>query len=282
MAADWSKVKEVLNELLAIQPSERVAYLDRARLTPEVRAEVESLVELETDSDSMFEASAVELARDFVDAPGALAGSSVGPYRIVSELGYGGMGAVFLAERADGKFEQRAAVKLLKRELNTNALRRHFDREREILASLEHPNIARLLDAGTTDDGIPFIAMEYVDGSPIDEYCARHQLDLTARLQLFRTVCTTVEFAHRNLVVHRDLKPSNILVTHDGVPKLLDFGISKILTDGYQELDAATITQMGVMTPSYASPEQLRRESVTTLSDVYSLGVILFELLSGR
>jgi len=282
MAADWSKVKEVLNELLAIAPSERTDYLDRADLTPEVRAEVESLVELETDSDSMFEASAVELARDFVDAPGALAGSLVGPYRIVSELGYGGMGAVFLAERADGKFEQRAAVKLLKRELNTNALRRHFDREREILASLEHPNIARLLDAGTTDDGIPFIAMEYVDGSPIDEYCARHQLDLTARLQLFKTVCTTVEFAHRNLVVHRDLKPSNIMVTHDGMPKLLDFGISKILTDGYEGSDAATITQMGVMTPSYASPEQLRRESVTTLSDVYSLGVILFELLSGR
>ncbi|MDI1240520.1 MAG: serine/threonine-protein kinase [bacterium] len=282
MADDWSKVKEVLNELLALDPSERASYLDRSGLTPEIRAEVQSLVELETDSESMFEASAVELSRDFVDSPAALAGSRVGPYQIVSELGYGGMGAVFLAERADGKFEQKAAVKLLKRELNTNALRRHFDREREILASLEHPNIARLLEAGTTDDGIPFIAMEYVDGSPIDEYCARLQLDLNARLQLFRTVCTTVEFAHRNLVVHRDLKPSNIMVTRDGVPKLLDFGISKILTEGYQELDAATITQMGVMTPSYASPEQLRRESVTTLSDVYSLGVILFELLSGR
>ena len=282
MADDWSKVKEVLNELLAIQPSDRMSYLDRAELTPEIRAEVESLVELETDSESMFEASAVELARDFVDPPGALAGTRVGAYRIVSELGYGGMGAVFLADRADGKFEQKAAVKLLKRELNTNALRRHFDREREILASLEHPNIARLLDAGTTDDGIPFIAMEYVDGSPIDEYCSRHRLDLNARLQLFKTVCTTIEFAHRNLVVHRDLKPSNIMVTHEGVPKLLDFGISKILSEGYQELDAATITQMGVMTPSYASPEQLRRESVTTLSDVYSLGVILFELLSGR
>lgn len=282
MADDWSKIKEVLNELLAIEPSARASYLDRADLTPNIRAEVESLVELETDSESMFEASAVELARDFVDSPGPLAGTLVGPYRIVSELGHGGMGAVFLAERADGKFEQKAAVKLLKRELNTNALRRHFDREREILASLEHPNIARLLDAGTTSDGIPFIAMEYVDGSPIDEYCARHSLDLNARLNLFKTVCKTVEFAHRNLVVHRDLKPSNIMVTHDGVPKLLDFGISKILSEGYEAMDAATITQMGVMTPSYASPEQLRRESVTTLSDVYSLGVILFELLSGR
>ncbi|HQU92712.1 MAG TPA: serine/threonine-protein kinase [Pyrinomonadaceae bacterium] len=282
MAADWSRIKEILGEALALDQAERRAYLDGAGLSAEDLAEVESLVELEADSEGMFGASAVELARDFVGAATSAAGTMVGPYKIVSELGHGGMGAVYLAERADGKFDQKAAVKLLKRELNTAALRRHFDREREILASLEHPNIARLLDAGTTDDGIPFIAMEYVDGSPIDEYCVRHGLDLTARLRLFMTVCTTVDFAHRNLVVHRDLKPSNIMVTHDGAPKLLDFGISKILTDGYQGSDAATITQMGVMTPSYASPEQLRRESVTTLSDVYSLGVILFELLSGR
>src|SRR5690606_38278741 len=156
---------------------------------------------------------------------------------IVGELGHGGMGAVFLAERADGKFDQKVAVKLLKRELDTKALRRHFDQEREILASLDHPNIARLLNAGTTDDGLPFIAMEYVDGVPVDEYCAAEDLDIAARLRLFITVCKTVEFAHRNLVVHRDLKPSNILVTKDGVPKLLDFGISKILSDGYKESD---------------------------------------------
>lgn len=282
MAADWSQVKDALGELLALQPGERQAYLENAGLPPEVRAEVESLAELETESDSMFEASAAELSRDFIDSPGASAGMMVGPYKIVSELGNGGMGAVYLADRADGKFDQKAAVKLLKREMNTAALRRHFDREREILASLQHPNIARLLDAGTTDDGIPFIAMEYVDGVPIDEYCYAGSLDLNARLELFRTVCSTVEFAHRNLVVHRDLKPSNIMVTRDGVPKLLDFGISKILTEGFSEADSATITRMGVMTPSYASPEQLRRESVTTLSDVYSLGVILFELLSGH
>lgn len=282
MADDWSRIKDVLGDLLALEPSERSKFLDNAGLTPEARAEVESLAELETDSESMFEASAVELSRDFVDSPGRMAGNSVGPYRIVCELGHGGMGAVYLAERADGRFDQKAAVKLLKRELNTAALRRHFDQERAILASLEHPNIARLLNAGTTDDGLPFIAMEYVDGVPIDEYCAEQSLDVEARLRLFITVCKTVEFAHRNLVVHRDLKPSNILVARDGVPKLLDFGISKIITDGYKESDSATITRMGVMTPSYASPEQLRRESVTTLSDVYSLGVILFELLSGR
>lgn len=282
MAEDWSQIKAVLGEVLELDPAERRAYLDAAGLSDEARAEVESLAELETDSDSMFEASAAELSHEFVDDAATMGGKMVGPYKIVNELGHGGMGAVYLAERADGKFEQKAAVKLLKREMNTAALRRHFDREREILAALEHPNIARLLNAGTTADGIPFIAMEYVDGLPIDDYCSAHSLDLTARLELFKTVCSTVEFAHRNLVVHRDLKPSNIMVTRDGIPKLLDFGISKILSDGYSEADSATITRMGVMTPSYASPEQLRRESVTTLTDVYSLGVILFELLSGR
>lgn len=282
MANDWSKVKEILGEVLARDPSERNAYIDSLDIAPEMLAEVESLVDLESESDAMLEVSAVELSRDFIESRTGLIGSSVGPYKIVSELGHGGMGAVFLAERADGKFDQRAAVKLLKREMNSAALRRHFDQEREILASLDHPNIARLLNAGTTDDGIPFIAMEYVDGLPIDEFCAVHSLDLVSRLELFKTVCSAVEFAHRNLVVHRDLKPSNILVTRDGAPKLLDFGISKILSKGFEGEDSATITRMGVMTPSYASPEQLRRESVTTLSDVYSLGVILFELLSGH
>jgi serine/threonine protein kinase len=282
MASDWLKVKDILGEVLALQPEARSAYIASLNLDPELMDEIESLAELEAESNSMLEVSAVELSRDFIDSRTGLVGSAVGPYKIVSELGHGGMGAVFLAERADGKFDQRAAVKLLKREMNSAALRRHFDQEREILASLDHPNIARLLNAGTTDDGIPFIAMEYVDGLPIDEFCAVHSLDLISRLELFKTVCSAVEFAHRNLVVHRDLKPSNILVTRDGVPKLLDFGISKILSKGFEGEDSATITRMGVMTPSYASPEQLRRESVTTLSDVYSLGVILFELLSGH
>ena len=147
---------------------------------------------------------------------------------------------------------------------------------------MDHPNIARLLDAGTSDDRVPFIAMEYVDGLAIDDYCESYGVDLNGRLELFRAVCSAVEFAHRNLVVHRDLKPSNILVTNDGVPKLLDFGISKILSTGYEEAASATITRLGVMTPSYASPEQLKKQGVTTLSDVYSLGVVLFELLSGH
>lgn len=285
MDADvWLRVKEVLQKALEVNAAERAKLLDEMGVSGETRREVESLLSFDDANGGMMELSAVELSRDFIaeDSGSELAGQRVGHYRIVSELGQGGMGSVYLAERADGKFEQKVALKLLKREMNTRALRRHFEQEREILASLEHPNIARLLDAGSTDDRVPYIAMEYVDGLPIDDYCSVHNLDLNARLELFMTVCAAVDFAHRNLVVHRDLKPSNMIVTRDGVPKLLDFGISKILSKGYEEADSATITRMGVMTPSYASPEQLRRESVTTLSDVYSLGVILFELLSGR
>lgn len=283
-AENWPIIKSILDEVLELPRAERAAFLDGRQLEPEIRAEVESLMAFEDEADGMMQLSAVEFARDFVDDgdEGDLTGQTVGPYRIIRELGHGGMGAVYLAERTDGKFTQRVALKLLKREMNTSALRRHFEQEREILASLEHPNIARLLDAGTTDDRVPFIAMEYVDGLPIGEYCVANNLGLDARLELFRTVCGAVDYAHQNLIVHRDLKPSNVMVTHDGVPKLLDFGISKILSKGFEEADSATITRMGVMTPSYASPEQLQKKSVTTLSDVYSLGVILFELLSGH
>ena len=255
------------------------------RHQPEIRAEVESLLAFEESSEDMMHLSAVEFSRDFFDeddTKNALIGQNVGAYRIVSELGYGGMGAVYLAERADGKFAQKVALKLLKREMNTSALRRRFQQEREILASLEHPNIARLLDAGTTDDKIPFIAMEYVEGLPIDDYCNNKSLGLNARLDLFRQICAAVNFAHKNLVVHRDLKPSNILVTTDGIPKLLDFGISKIISPDYAQINSATVTKLGVMTPGYASPEQLQNKSVTTATDIYSLGVILYELLCGH
>ncbi|MEJ7623902.1 MAG: serine/threonine-protein kinase [Pyrinomonadaceae bacterium] len=279
---NWHRVKAVLGEALEIAPSSRMAFLDSAGLAADMRAEIETLIGFEDESADMMQFSAVEFSKDFIDDDTPLTGRQVGPYEVIRELGLGGMGAVYLATRIDGKFKQQVALKLLKREMNTSALRRHFEQEREILASLDHPNIARLLDAGTTEDNIPFIAMEYVDGLPIDEFCDKGGLDVHARLDLFRQVCAAVEFAHRNLVVHRDLKPSNVLVTHDGVPKLLDFGISKILSKNYENADSATITRMGVMTPSYASPEQLRQKGVTTLSDVYSLGVILFELLSGH
>jgi serine/threonine protein kinase len=279
----WSEVKRLLEHVLPLDAAGRSAFLDGRQISPEIRAEVESLLSLETEATGLMGLSAVEFSKDFLNSDDAsLDGQMIGVYRVTGEIGHGGMGAVYLATRADGRFEQTVAVKLLKRELNTASFRRRFQHEREILAGLEHQNIARLLDAGTTDDGIPFLAMEYVDGVPITQFCDQNGLGLSERLDLFRTVCSAVAFAHRNLVVHRDLKPSNILVTSGGVPKLLDFGISKIVSKEHDAVNTATVTRMGVMTPSYASPEQLQGNSVTTQSDVYSLGVILYELLSGH
>ena len=281
---NWKNIKDVLLDALNLKASKRREFLENADITPAMRAEVESLLEFEEASEDLMHLSAVEFSKDFFDDDNqnALIGQRLGVYTIIGELGYGGMGAVYLAERSDGKFKQKVALKLLKREMNTAALRRRFQQEREILASLEHPNIARLLDAGTTSDKIPFLAMEYVEGLPIDEYCNINKLDLNSRLDLFRVVCSTVNFAHRNLIVHRDLKPSNILVGGDGNPKLLDFGISKILSAEIEQINSATVTKLGVMTPGYASPEQLQGKSVTTATDIYSLGVILYELLSGH
>ncbi|HRH42590.1 MAG TPA: protein kinase [Pyrinomonadaceae bacterium] len=281
----WEKVKNLLDQVLELEISQRQDFLANCGESAEVRAEVESLISFENEAENLMNLSAVEFSKDFFaeeENPNSLIGQNIGVYRIIRELGLGGMGAVYLAERNDGKFEQKVALKLLKREVNTSAIRRRFQLEREILASLEHPNIARLLDAGTTDDKAPFLAMEYVEGVPIDEYCQQHNLDLHERLALFQQVCSAVNFAHRNLVVHRDLKPSNILVTEDGIPKLLDFGISKILSKEFESAKSATVTRLGAMTPSYASPEQIQQKSVTTATDIHSLGVILYELLSGH
>jgi len=281
-ADDWKEIKAVLLEALRLGPRERASYLDGAGLTPEARAEVESLLALEAEAEDFMSLPAGEFSKDFLgghEPPrDALVGQRVGSYEIVSELGSGGMGAVYLARRADGKFEQRVAVKMLKREFNTERLRRAFDREKEILAALAHPHIAALLDAGTTDDAVPYLVMEYVRGLPFDEYCQSRALPLNARLKLFNKVCDAVAFAHRNLIVHRDLKPSNILVNSDGEPKLLDFGISKLLDAGAHE--DGGVTQPGALTPHYASPEQIRGEPVTTATDVYSLGVVLFKILT--
>jgi non-specific serine/threonine protein kinase/serine/threonine-protein kinase len=214
---------------------------------------------------------------------GELPATRVGPYRLIRELGRGGMGTVYLAVRSDDAFQKRVAVKILKRGMDTEAIVRRFRNERQILASLEHPHIAGLLDGGTTPDGLPYFAMEYVEGQPIDEYADAQHLDTTGRLRLFRKVCAAVQYAHQNLIIHRDLKPANVLVTADGTPKLLDFGIAKLLNP---ELGGATLAPtvagFNLMTPEYASPEQVRGEAVTTATDVYSLGVLLYELLTGR
>ena len=207
----------------------------------------------------------------------------LGPYRLIREIGHGGMGTVYLGVRDDDAFQKRVAIKVLKRGMDTDSIVRRFRHERQILASLEHPFIASLLDGGSTPDGRPYFAMEYVDGQPIVDYCDTNRLDTPARLALFRHVCAAVQYAHQNLVIHRDIKPANVLVMADGTPKLLDFGIAKLLNPelGGQTL-APTAPGLQLMTPEYASPEQVRGEAVTTASDVYSLGVLLYELLAGR
>jgi eukaryotic-like serine/threonine-protein kinase len=283
---NWQSVNEIVLDALELEREQRPAFiLEKCGDSPDIRREVESLLKGEIDAENLFWSPAVANYASFFERdfePEALVGQKIGNYRVIREIGWGGMGAVYLAERSDGKFEQQVALKLLKREFNTSALRRRFQQERAILASLHHPNIARLLDAGATREKIPFLAMEYVEGLPIDEYCSKNDLDLAQRLELFRDVCAAVDFAHRSLVIHRDLKPSNILVTNDGIPKLLDFGISKILDTNIEVSESKTITRLGVMTPSYASPEQAKNESVTIATDVYSLGVILYELLCGK
>jgi eukaryotic-like serine/threonine-protein kinase len=215
-------------------------------------------------------------------AAAGMEGRQLRGYRMIREIGRGGMGSVYLAERADGAYRKRVAVKIVHNEKNSSEILERFRHEREILASLDHPNIARLLDGGSTEEGLPYFVMEFVDGQPIHRWCDERKLNVSQRLDLFRGVCAAVHYAHQRLVIHRDLKPGNILVTADGTTKLVDFGIAKLL-DAPQTRDLpATITIMRLMTPEYASPEQIKGEATSTLTDVYSLGVVLYELLTGH
>ena len=224
-------------------------------------------------------ASAINLIEQAAYATAPRIGGRFGPYRIIKEIGRGGMGRVFLAERADEEYGQVVALKIAHDSLSAEGLRSFRD-ERQILATLQHPNIARLMDGGTTEDGVPYLVMEYVQGVPIDEYCTANALSVRQRVELFSTICSAVDVAHRNLVVHQDLKPSNILVS-DGVPKLLDFGIAKLLEPSGEATAAGqSNTGPAMLTPEYATPEQLKREPITTGTDVYALGVLLFRLLT--
>ncbi|MBI1762910.1 MAG: protein kinase [Acidobacteria bacterium] len=285
----WHQLKTILEEVLEHDEHQRAGLLTEAcGDDTELRAELESLLRYHEAGNKLSDAAGAltfNSAETLFLAAGALteiAGRQFGHYQLIKELGQGGMGTVYLATRADD-YRQQVALKLIKRGLDDAFVLERFRNERQILAALNHPNIARLFDGGTSADGLPYLVMEYIVGLPIDEYCRQGQLSLKERLQLFRQVCSAVQFAHQHLVIHRDLKPSNILVTSDGVPKLLDFGIAKLLTP---ELASQTLNQTApgirLMTPAYASPEQVRGEPITTASDVYALGVILYELLTGR
>ena len=276
----WDRLQDLFHEALALEAEPRKALLDReCHADPELRAEVERLLGANERAGGFIRLPAIALPGELEEKLPA-EGRRVGAWRLLRVLGRGGMGAVYLAERADGAFEQRAAVKLIKRGMDTDQVLRRFRAERQILASLDHPNVARLLDGGTTDDGLPFFAMEYIEGQPIDAFVGAGNLGIEARLRHFLLVCDAVAYAHAHGVIHRDIKPLNILVTPSGVPKLLDFGIAKVLHDGPDE--STTVTGLRLLTPDYASPEQIEGRPATVASDVYSLGVVLYELLTGR
>jgi serine/threonine protein kinase/tetratricopeptide (TPR) repeat protein len=282
-AREWQRIQEIFETVTALPQPEREAYLAETCAGDEgVRQEVESLISVRQSADGFFETPAVaEGLKAFLDSGGELmVGHHIGPYKIIREIDRGGMGAIFLAARDDDQYQKRVAIKLIKRGMDTDFILRRFRHERQILANLDHPNIARLIDGGSTEDGRPYFVMEYIEGQRIDLYCDGRGLSIQERLKLFDQVCAAVQYAHQNLVVHRDLKPGNILVTKEGTPKLLDFGIAKLLD---QEPGAErTLTALRVLTPEYASPEQIKGEAITSASDLYSLGVMLYQLLTGH
>lgn len=289
-ALRFRRVRELFHHAVDLPPRARREWLDReCGDDRELRDEVQELLASHDEAESFLEEPAAAfLAEEWTAEKEAraleLPGARIGPYEIEGELGRGGMGTVYLAHSGDQGHEgTRVAIKLVPAALAAGFLLERFRTERKILAGLDHPNIARLLEAGTSPAGSPFFVMEYVEGEPLDLYCQRRNLSTTKRLRLFRQICGAVQHAHQNLIVHRDLKPGNILVTADGSPKLLDFGIAKLLSPEPPERAAdSTATVLRVMTPEYASPEQVKGEPITVASDVYSLGVLFYQLLTGR
>lgn len=275
---DWPDIEAIFTAAVERPPKDRARLLDeRCAGRPDVRAEVESLL------------AAHDRAGDFLDSPAAgadfdpdLTGRTVGPFRLLAPVGRGGMSVVYRAERASGEFAQQVAVKIIDGPLQSAEVLRRFKAERQILAALTHPHIVTLLDGGVTPDGQAYLAMEYIDGVPITDHAVGRQLSLEERLRLFQRVLSAVQYAHQHGVVHRDLKPANILVTADGMPKVLDFGVAKLLAGPEADRTATLTGFWRPLTPNYASPEQLRGLPVTTACDIYALGVLLYELLTGR
>jgi len=277
---EWQKVKDILHEALEMPRAGRTEYLDHAcGGNASLRAEVESLLSSYNNAGTFIEDSVAAPRNALPDSLGV--GAQLGPYRIVQMIAEGGMGAVYQAVRVDDLYRKVVAIKVIRRGVAGEYVLRHFDTERQILAHLDHPNIAKLLDGGTTPDGRPYFVMDFIAGTPIDQYADAHRLTLHDRIELFLTVCSAVHYAHQNLVIHRDLKPQNILVTEEGAVRLLDFGIAKLLDPDALAL-GPTLTTLQALTPEFASPEQLTGGKITTASDVYSLGVLLYRLLTGH
>ncbi len=274
---DWRELQSIFQQAVALPQEDRKEFLDRVcDGNLDLRNEIEALL----IADQSQELVDSPLKLDMANLDSKLVGSVIDDWKIIRQIGVGGMGTVFLAHRHTTDFQQSAALKLVKKGMDSEAVVQRFQQERKILASLNHKNIAKLLDGGMTQDGRPYFVMEHVDGLPITQYCDQHRLNISQRLNLFRAVCSAVHHAHKNLIVHRDLKPSNIIVTGSGDLKLLDFGIAKLLDDS--ENQQFTRTGMQLHTPAYASPEQLINDPITTASDIYALGILFYELLTGR
>src|SRR5262252_1914201 len=308
--ANWERVKQLFEAALGLEPSQRSAFLI-ANCDETLRQQVEQLLLNYTEASSFLDVplldskiaatpvgtdekpeALTQKGLELVDvlaaaaSPGAqdpMIGRQLGAYKLIRRVGLGGMAVVYLAARADDEYRKQVAIKVVQPGLDSHDLLKRFRNERQTLAELDHPNIVRLLDGGSTPDGLPFLVMDYVEGCAIDDYCDLHKLCVDERLGLFARVCEAVKYAHEKGIVHRDLKPGNILVTPAGIPKLLDFGIAKVLNSGFSStMGSATQTRTRCMTPAYASPEQMRGKPVTTATDVYSLGVVLYELLTGH
>ncbi|HEX7841347.1 MAG TPA: protein kinase [Kofleriaceae bacterium] len=283
-AQRWQLIETLFECALELPEPERDAFLgDRCGGDPELREEVRELLATALHPSGSLREAVIAEAQALASAATAQVGRRIGPFRLLALLGEGGMGAVYLADRDDAQFHHRVAIKILPHSLGSPHAIARFRDERQILAALEHPNIVRLLDGGSTEDGLPYLVMEHIEGTTITHYARDNQLSVRARLALVRQVCAGLQYAHQNLVVHRDVKPSNILVDADGTAKILDFGIAKLLApDAGFEREARTRTGSAMFTPEYASPEQARGDAVSTATDVYSLGAVLYELVTGQ
>ncbi len=281
----WQKIRPILESALELDAARRPEFLDSACADLSLRNEVQSLIASheQAGTDLLNPASSPTLNLEDETRFRLPPGKRIGAYEILEEIAVGGMGAVYRAVRADGLYKQQVALKIVRSELGTEFTTGRFRNERQILASLNHPNIAKILDGGTTAEGVPYLVMELVEGQRLDDYCDVHKLATTERLNLFLQICAAVQYAHQRLIIHRDIKPGNVLVNAEGIPKLLDFGIAKILESSEaSNQPEQTISLVRLLTPEYASPEQIKGEPITTASDVYSLGVVLYELLTGR